>query len=40
MVADMLTKQSDPLFDPHLFRLNRFAQDDPVRGQYDYSIAG
>lgn len=40
MAADMLTQESDPLFDPSLFRLNRFAEDDPVRGQYEYSIAG
>jgi sarcosine oxidase subunit beta len=40
MVADMLTGESDPEFDPHLFRLRRFAEDDPVRGQYEYSIVG
>jgi glycine/D-amino acid oxidase-like deaminating enzyme len=40
MVADLLTKVSEPLFDPHLFRLSRFAENDPVRGQYEYSIVG
>jgi sarcosine oxidase subunit beta len=40
MVADMLTDEKAPVFDPHLFRLDRYAEDDPVRGQYDYSIIG
>jgi sarcosine oxidase, subunit beta len=40
LVADMLTGQSDPEFSPHLFRLSRYADNDPVRGQYEYSIAG
>ncbi len=40
MMADMVTKASDPLFDPHLFRLSRFDEGDPVRGQYEYSIVG
>ncbi len=40
MTADMVTGAADPLFDPHLFRLNRFAENDPVRGQYEYSIVG
>jgi glycine/D-amino acid oxidase-like deaminating enzyme len=40
MTADLLTGESDPLFDPHMFRLSRFAEDDPVRGQYEYSIVG
>lgn len=40
MVADMLTGQRPPEFNPHLFRLNRYAENDPVRGQYEYSIAG
>ncbi len=40
MVADMLTGQSAPVFDPHLFRFSRYAEDDPVRGQYEYSITG
>jgi glycine/D-amino acid oxidase-like deaminating enzyme len=40
MVADLLTGVSEPTFDPQLFRLARFAEDDPVRGQYEYSIVG
>ncbi|MFQ5419656.1 MAG: NAD(P)/FAD-dependent oxidoreductase [Anaerolineae bacterium] len=40
MAADMLTKVSDPEFSHHLFRLNRYAQDDPVKGLYEYSIVG
>ncbi len=40
MAADMLTGASDPLFDRHLFRLSRYAENDPVRGQYEYSIVG
>jgi glycine/D-amino acid oxidase-like deaminating enzyme len=40
MVADMLTGTSDPEFDPHLFRAGRYAENDPVRGKYEYSIAG
>ena len=40
MVADMLTGESDPEFDPGLFRFGRFADNEPVRGQYEYSIVG
>lgn len=40
MVAGMITAESDPLFDPALFRLSRFAENDQVRGQYEYSIIG
>ncbi len=40
MVADLVTQAADPLFDPHLFRFGRFAENDPVRGQYEYSIVG
>jgi sarcosine oxidase subunit beta len=40
MVADMLTGESAPTFDPHLFRLSRYAEGDPVCGQYEYGIAG
>ncbi len=40
MIADMLTGVSEPEFSPHLFRLNRYAENDPVTGQYEYSIAG
>lgn len=40
MTADLVTKSSSPIFDPHLFRLNRYAENEPVRGQYEYSIVG
>jgi sarcosine oxidase subunit beta len=40
MTADMLTANSDPLFDPSLFKLNRFQEGKEVVGQYEYSIAG
>jgi len=40
MVADMITNVNAPLFDPYLFRLSRFAENDPVRGRYEYSIVG
>ena len=40
MVAEMLMRESTPQFDPHFFRLGRYAENDPVRGQYEYSIAG
>ncbi len=40
MAADMLTKASHPEFSPRLFRLNRYAEEEPVRGLYEYSIVG
>jgi sarcosine oxidase subunit beta len=40
MVADLITGVEAPKFDPHLFRLGRFAAGQPVRGQYEYSIVG
>lgn len=40
MTADLVTGRSNPEFDPYLFRFNRYAEADPVRGQYEYSIAG
>lgn len=40
MVAEMITAESDPIFDPALFRLSRFAENEPVRGRYEYSIIG
>jgi len=40
MVADRVLGVSNPLFDTHMFRLGRFAEGDPVRGKYEYSIAG
>ena len=39
-LADRITNESEPLFDTHLLRLGRFAENDPVRGRYEYSIAG
>ncbi|NOZ70721.1 MAG: FAD-binding oxidoreductase [Chloroflexi bacterium] len=40
IMADLVTDVSDPLFDPTLFRLSRFAEGQPVQGQYEYSIVG
>lgn len=40
LMAERILGDSDPLFDAHLFRLGRFAAGDPVRGRYEYSIAG
>lgn len=40
MTADLLAGASDPSFDPDMFRLARFEENDPVRGQYEYSIVG
>jgi len=40
MVADLITGVNDSLFDAGLFRLDRFATGDVVRGQYEYSIVG
>jgi sarcosine oxidase subunit beta len=40
MTADMVLGEEDPEFDHHMFRLGRFEEDDPVRGQYEYSIVG
>jgi len=40
MVADLITGAGDPQFDPTLFRYGRFAEDQLVRGQYEYSIVG
>lgn len=40
MVADMISGVSEPQFDRHMFRFSRFAEDDLVRGQYEYSIVG
>ncbi len=40
MMADMLTRHSRPEFDPSMFRFSRYAENQPVRGQYEYSIAG
>lgn len=40
MLADLVMGVADPLFDPSLFRLQRYAEGQPVTGQYEYSIAG
>ena len=40
MAADMVMGQPTPGLDRRLFRLNRYAENDPVRGRYEYSIAG
>lgn len=40
MAADLLTRSTTPTFDPALFRLSRYAENQPVSGQYEYSIAG
>jgi sarcosine oxidase subunit beta len=40
MTAQMVLGVDPPAFDTHMFRLARFAEDDPVRGRYDYSITG
>ncbi|MCH7874556.1 MAG: FAD-binding oxidoreductase [Gemmatimonadetes bacterium] len=40
MVADMVTEAASCEFDPRPFRLSRYAENDPVRGRYEYGIAG
>ncbi|NCF67137.1 MAG: FAD-dependent oxidoreductase [Chloroflexi bacterium] len=40
IMADLVTDDRRSEFDPHLFRFGRFAENDPVRGQYEYSIVG
>jgi glycine/D-amino acid oxidase-like deaminating enzyme len=40
MTADLVTGVAEPEFPTDLFRLSRFAEDDPVRGRYAYSITG
>lgn len=40
IVADLVTEDSSPSFDTQLLRYDRFAEEDLVRGQYEYSIAG
>ncbi|MDP2957523.1 MAG: FAD-binding oxidoreductase [Longimicrobiales bacterium] len=39
MTAEMVLGET-PTFDRHMFRLSRFAEGDPVRGKYEYSITG
>ena len=40
MLADRILQASDPVFDSRPFRLSRYAENAPVRGQYEYSIVG
>ncbi len=40
MTADRITEEASPEFPVHAFRFGRFAENDLVRGQYEYSIAG
>src|SRR3990172_1087607 len=40
MVADMVLGQTTEGIDRRLFRLSRLEENDPVRGRYEYSIAG
>lgn len=40
MVADLATGQQTDKLDPSLFRFTRYAEGKPVRGRYEYSIAG
>lgn len=39
LMAQLVTGES-PTFDPRMFRLARWAEGDPVRGKYEYSITG
>ncbi len=40
MTAELVTRESDPTFDARMFRLSRFAENDPVESRYAYSITG
>ena len=40
LTADLVTKVTDPLFSAHAFRLSRYEENEPIRGQYEYSIIG
>lgn len=40
MMADLITGQQTVPFTAQLFRFARFRENDPVRGQYEYSIIG
>lgn len=40
MMADLVTQASNPQFDASFFRASRYAENAPVRGQYEYSIVG
>lgn len=39
LTAELVTGAT-PTFDPRMFRLSRWAEGDPVRGRYEYSITG
>jgi sarcosine oxidase subunit beta len=39
LTAQLVTGEA-PTFDPRMFRLSRWAEGDPVRGRYEYSITG
>jgi glycine/D-amino acid oxidase-like deaminating enzyme len=40
MTADMITGGETPGMDRRMFRLSRYAEGDPVKGTYEYSIVG
>ncbi len=40
MTAERVLQVANPTFDSAFFRASRFAEGDPVRGQYEYSIVG
>ncbi len=40
MVADMVLGERSSAISRHIFRLGRYAEGDPVRGRYEYSIVG
>ncbi len=40
IIADLVTGEHRCPIDPHLFRFERFAENDLVHGQYEYSIIG
>ena len=40
MTADMVLGKQTPGMDRSLFRMSRYAENQPVRGQYEYSIVG
>lgn len=40
MVADMVLKEAGMQISRRIFRLSRYAEGDPVRGRYEYSIVG
>lgn len=40
MIADLVTRASEPTYDPAPFRLGRYARDELVTGKYAFSIVG